>query len=152
MKKSNAALIFCCITLLIFIICLFNIPLDELLSSDYIFDTILWILLIIVVVIPTFLYNASQKIIKMNGEKKKGYIITINDHCNSGEIDIYVDGKVYSFGGMEKNDVYVKLFETFQDRYSLYGDGLLLKGIPIDVYVYGDKVSPVLESVKLEKM
>ena len=137
MKKSNATLIFCCIILLIFINCLFNIPLDELLSSDNIFDTILWIFLIIVVVIPIFLYNASQK---------------INDHWNYGEIDIYVDGKVYSFGSMEKNDVYVKLFETFQDRYSLYGDGLLLKGIPIDVYVYGDKVSPVLESVKVEKI
>lgn len=148
MKRSNTSLIFCGIFLLIFIIGLFNVPLDKLLSFDFIFDVII----IVIIVIPTILYFASQKIIKMNGEKKKGYIITINDHWNYGEIDIYVDGKVYSFGGMEKNDVYVKLFETFQDRYSLYDDGLLLKGIPIDVYVYGDKVSPVLESVKLEKM
>ncbi len=148
MKRSNTSLIICGIFLLIFIIGLFNVPLDKLLSFDFIFDVII----IAIIVIPTILYFASQKVTQVSGEKKKGYIVAINDNWNYGEIDIYVDGKVYSFGGMEKNDVYVKLFETFQDRYSLYGDGLLLKGIPIDVYVYGDKVSPVLESVKLEKM
>jgi len=153
MKKSNAALIFCCIALLFLILSFCLNP--SLVHHGDVIDVIKLILCIIVVVIYviTLFFNKSiEKNIKMNGEKKKGYIIAINDDFYFGCIDIYVDGKVYTFTHIKKNDIYVNLFETFQDRYSLNSDYLLLKGIPIDVYVDGDKVSPVLESVKLEKI
>lgn len=159
MKKSNNYLIRYCIGLFLFIVYLFSNPLEKLLSPDSIFSVIVLIIIMVVCGISTFSFEASRINIKTNGKLMKGFIIAINDHYHSGDIDIYVDGRVYTFcdshmfcqkGMVEKNHVFVKLFETFHDRYSIYNDELLLKGIPIDVYVYKNKISPIFESVKVE--
>lgn len=96
----------------------------------------------------------AKKAIK-NGKKTKGYIFDVepwDDHRYNmdprGAIKIYVEGQIKRISFMELSDKYIKLYNKINENYE-EKDKINLKCIPIDAYIYKDKVTIDLESAEV---
>lgn len=97
-----------------------------------------------------FLYTRAKEAYGRLTEKKKGYIISVRyreffNDCY-GSIRIYVDGKVYDVRVAKKDILFFRLYNSLSNRYSCYDD-VLVKGIPIDVYIVGNDIYPDYDSL-----
>lgn len=87
--------------------------------------------------------------IRKNGELHKGYIVGMKlldyyDLC----VDVYYDG---IFNSVFDNDA-ADLYENFNNRYEVNGNDVIVKGIPVDIYSYKNKIYLDLDSIKKEDL
>lgn len=115
--------------------------------------------LIALLAIPCTLFyiipDARAKKTVKNGKKTKVYIFDVepwDDYgCNMeprGAMKIYVDGKIKRIAHMEITDDYIKLYNRINEMYE-EKEKINIKCIPIDAYIYNDKLTIDLESAEV---
>lgn len=99
--------------------------------------------------------DARAKKAIQNGKKTKGYIFDVepwDDYGYNlnprGAIKIYVEGKVKRISFMELTEQYIKLYNKLNEMYE-EKEKINIKCIPIDVYIYNDRVTIDLESAEV---
>ena len=117
------------------------------------------IMIVLLMAIPCTLFyiipDARVKKAVKNGKKTKGYIFDIepwDDYGYNldprGAMKIYVNGKIKRIDHMELTDKYIKLYNKLNEMYE-EKEKINIKCIPIDVYIYNDRVTIDLESAEV---